>query len=442
MVNISIPLNEGQKGAVDLIDAFLHSSDKNVFVLTGSPGTGKTYMTKAVLEQYDSHKIFCGAVSHAAKSVLAKAIDYEFRTYTIAQLLGTKMEINLETGEFESILPKNNRAKLPIIKNGILLLDEVSMVDSIMHYNILEYLKAYNIKCIAIGDPFQLPPVEHALEDSLFFKHIDFSLTESMRFNESIRKLSEIYYREIKSFNEEGLINPWALNEHTQREDGEDYKFFNDIYGFIEQAAYEIKTHPDNPNYARVLAFKIKSINLINAEIRRLIFGEHTKQFEQGEILISAGGYAPFNEQIIHNGQVLVVEDFEPVDKHPFDLDVVKIQFKGMDHTELPPIYTLKNTEEAHKNYYKMKVKYHRLAKIGSIDDVHIYERFLKSIGWFQYGYSSTIYKAQGSTLQQTYVTEGEVMRVKMLDWKTKFQALYVAITRGKDKVFIHNKDY
>jgi hypothetical protein len=48
----------------------------------------------------------------------------------------------------------------------------------------------------------------------------------------------------------------------------------------------------------------------------------------------------------------------------------------------------------------------------------------------------------QGQTLNNVYVCEGEVMGVGPLTWKQKFQALYVAMTRAKEKLYIYNKEF
>ena len=50
--------------------------------------------------------------------------------------------------------------------------------------------------------------------------------------------------------------------------------------------------------------------------------------------------------------------------------------------------------------------------------------------------------RAQGATLNNAYILEGEVMNVKPLSWKQKFQALYVALTRPKKNLVIHNKEF
>jgi superfamily I DNA/RNA helicase len=72
----------------------------------------------------------------------------------------------------------------------------------------------------------------------------------------------------------------------------------------------------------------------------------------------------------------------------------------------------------------------------------HRYYAFTEQFAVFDYCYAVNLYKAQGQTLNNVYVCEGEVMSVKPLTWKQKFQALYVAMTRAKEKLFIYNKEF
>lgn len=69
-----------------------------------------------------------------------------------------------------------------------------------------------------------------------------------------------------------------------------------------------------------------------------------------------------------------------------------------------------------------------------------IYKEFVNSYAKFKYSYAISVHKAQGASIKNVYVFEGEIMGVKPTTMKEKFQSLYVATTRAKHRVYIYNK--
>lgn len=438
-------LNKDQKKAADEIGLFLNSNRAHgVFTLTGGPGTGKTFMLKAALDEYkQSRKVICGTVSHAARNVLSDAMDGSYDCYTVAQLLGMSMKINENDGSYYFESNKRAPQRIREATRGILVLDEVSMIDDGL-FDLLNYqIEKFNIKCIAVGDPFQLPPVEQE-HDSMYFDHIGATLTIPMRFGGPVAKLAKVYHDAIEGINEDEHVSNWVLNEKTLRANNlintNGYEFGNDLDKMLDIAAQDIKNHYEDKNHTRILAFRNAAVKHLNDQIRLRIYGSDTKQYEPGEIVISDGGYTSNYKSILYNGQVLKVESFKEVDNHPSGLPVLKLKFEGLDHSVLPPIYTLKNDPEVLKNYEQ--IKNNLILRAKENNHWGRYARFMSSFAHFTYGYAQNLYKCQGATLSNVYVCEGEIMDVKPLTLKQKFQGLYVAMTRAKEKVYIYNKNF
>lgn len=280
--------------------------------------------------------------------------------------------------------------------------------------------------------------------DSKFFENIGAELTIPMRFLGPISDIAKIYKNEINDINEGYSGDRFALNTHTNRQSNFDYTlqsgyyFNNNIFELVEQASAEIKANPDDINFSRILGFKNATIDLVNKEVRRYIYGEYLDQFEKGEIVISRGGFNIGKQIIIHNGKILKIDDTIDI-VGPYDIPCLSLKF----HDFIPEgnVVVVRNNPEALNLYEKQKNYFLDKAKSDSLQWGHYY-KFIDSFAYFDYAYSVNTYKVQGQTLNNVYVLENEIMSIKPLTLKQKFQALYVAMTRASKNLYIYNKNY
>lgn len=448
-------LNKDQEQAATNIKQFLSmpiSDVGNVFTLTGGPGTGKTYMLRQVLEDYKG-SVQGATVSHAAKNVLQHSIGSKVECITLASLLGLSQDIS-DTGEIIFRRSKDRQISSQIkTSSELIILDEVSQIPDSIYKIIMHEIQTYNVKLIAVGDPYQLPPVEQP-HDSKFFTNIHARLTIPMRFQGPISELADIYRNQIDNINNDHGFNQWALNSVTRREDNIDnntgYSFNNKLDAIIEQAADDIKAHPDDLSYARVLAFKNDSVAEINKRIRLVMYGSNLAQFEPNELVICEGGYSSFvggfRSQILYNGQILKIQSYKHV-IGPEEVPCLMMKFSNFDNFGGTPIYVVEDSYEGKLAYDKVKLK----LRTSALTHTNVafakaawkrYYSFIESFAYFNFANSLNLYKSQGQTLTNVYVCEGEVMAVKPLTWKQKFQALYVAMTRAKERLYIYNKEF
>jgi hypothetical protein len=275
----------------------------------------------------------------------------------------------------------------------------------------------YGTRVIAVGDPYQLPPVEQET-DSVFFDYIQSTLTIPMRYQGPISKVAGIYKNQIDNINEGYGFDKWALNTHTSRKDNFEgdtgYGFTNQLDDVIEMAAADVKAHPETPSYARVLAFKNDSVAEINKRIRRKLYGENLRQFEPGEIVICNGGYSITKTQqvlrdgewvpgklyrvpVLYNGQILKVESHTSI-KGPYDIPCEIMSFYGLSGVS-EPIYVVSDTSEANAMYKEKRDKLKSEAikqPAGSLKALawKRYYDFVDSFAYFDYAYSVNLYKA------------------------------------------------
>ena len=173
------------------IEAYNIVKNKNSLFLTGSPGTGKSYTLKKIIEYLIGENIKYGVTAlTGAAAILIKG-------QTLHSFLGIYKGDDTVDNLYNKIL--KTKKKLNILQNlEVLIIDEISMMDSIMFEKISLYLSKIknnnkpfgNIQLILIGDFCQLPPInglycfQSKLWDKIDMKKI--LLIKSMRHKDDI----------------------------------------------------------------------------------------------------------------------------------------------------------------------------------------------------------------------------------------------------------------
>ncbi len=138
---LAITLAENQ------IRAIHQAMEHKVMVITGGPGTGKTTIINAVLKIFSrlTPRILLAAPTGRAAKRMNEATGFE--AVTIHRLL----EYSLQKGGFQ------RNAERPL-KCDVLIIDEASMIDTILMYHLLKAVAA-TATLILVGDIHQLPSV-------------------------------------------------------------------------------------------------------------------------------------------------------------------------------------------------------------------------------------------------------------------------------------------
>jgi len=127
-------------------DAVKTAADSKFMVLTGGPGTGKTTVTLAIIKVFQilGTRVLLAAPTGRAAKRMSEATGLEAKT--IHRLL-----------EYKPAEGYKKNADYPL-ECDVLIIDETSMVDTILMYNLLKAV-ANETVVILIGDVDQLPSV-------------------------------------------------------------------------------------------------------------------------------------------------------------------------------------------------------------------------------------------------------------------------------------------
>lgn len=127
-------------------------SDNQLCIITGGPGSGKTYTARRIVEywkaKYGSNNIALAAPTGRAAARLAEC------TGLVAQTIHRLLEYQ-PRGESRGVFKRTKKRPLDV---AAVLVDEFSMVDIEMAFSLLNALKP-ETKVVLIGDMFQLPSV-------------------------------------------------------------------------------------------------------------------------------------------------------------------------------------------------------------------------------------------------------------------------------------------
>jgi len=424
-------LNEDQAAMVTSAMEYIKTNkeERDYFLIQGSSGSGKTFAIARLIDHLHGYSVVAAAPSHFAKNILSSFMSkFNITVYTVAALMGKKLTFN-DKGE-HILVDKPGRSRPPIMAADIVIIDEVSMIADDTTRELLRMCRGKKI--IFLGDYAQLPPVKQDT-DNIAFKNISARLVKPMRFAGPIYELASIVRKEINKARSGKFADIRTITMNTKRksvvgDDGSGYIFLNDFAPFINAAIKRFK-EKKGTKYVRVLAYRNKTIATLNNIIRKALYGPTAKQFEDGELVICNGGY----KQELSNGEVLIVKSTKKI-TGKYGIECLSMRFEGTN--VVVPVVATAGKEKYKDQLAMLKLQAYKISSKWSE-----YFAFKESFAYFDYSYSSSTHKAQGSSISNIFIMEEDILAIKPISIKEKLQSLYVAITRASFRVFIYNKN-
>ncbi len=377
--------NEKQK------EAIRKALNKNILIITGGPGTGKTTIIKAIVELYKNiHKLkddevkqelaLLAPTGRASKRMSEATL---FPATTIHRFL----KWNKETNRFGVDEYNKDNSRLIII-------DEVSMIDLSLFDHLLRGL-TNNIKLILVGDYNQLPSVGpgQLLKDFILSGTID---TVHL----------DLLYRQ-----DENSYIPTLAQEIKNNELSKDFLQTKSDYTFLECNSVSIREN-----------------------LKRVCKQIKDKGYDYKRVQVMAPMYAGPNG--IDNLNKELQDVFNPPDENKRELKIGDIIFRENDK-----VLQLVNMPD--ENIFNgdigiiTRIMYANTSKSGKNEiyvdyDGNIVKYIPKDFNKMKHGFIISIHKSQGSEFEVV------VMPISISYKRMLYQKLvYTAVTRAKRKLIL-----
>jgi ATP-dependent exoDNAse (exonuclease V) alpha subunit len=440
-------LNNDQQNLFDAITTKIENIIKtdmmwdNITSLIGPAGTGKTYLTTKLIENFIAEKKYTVATTtptHKALSVLRKNLSNskvkdhpKLILSTIHSFLNIKLVTDYNTGIQKFIIDKNSQSNTNV---DLLIVDESSMVSKELYKYIIEAIEMGRIKAVLfVGDKYQLLPVNDKNQILDKIKNT-YKLTKIVRQveNSYIIKIATKARKMIQEYNYTSLSDFFNQNFDA-----------NIIFFHGKDEFY--KHYCKNKNWTEedkvITSFKNSEVDTHNKIIRNFYWqskGYDTKKLEalqSGDTIVFQDSYVIKDNVIYHNGDIVTINYAKKEYLGALDIYYWRCKSKnGNDFNVVDPYSTKKfkfilsqMAKEAknEKNFYKKKelwtIFYHTKDLFANI----------------KYNFASTMHKLQGSTYESVYI---DLMQMDYLEKTNKdelFRLLYVSLTRASKNIII-----
>ncbi len=310
-----LQLTHCQQTAYDnIIETF---KTKNLFLLTGSAGVGKSSLTKLIANYYtDKGQNICAiAPTHIAKGVIEKFLNENrmlpITAFTVASMLG-KIKEHSYIGTKTYSNP--NHKKFDCYQ--LFILDEVSMVSNKDLKFIIAYMNKLNKKLLIIGDDAQLPSPS---EGYIITNDVNI-IEKANSFIFSEPTISKYHMTEIVRQVKDSPILTLATYIRDHLEEEFDISYEN-IISYNEAYELYVSLYHKNSTSCKMIAYTNQSVRTHNKEIRKRL--NYNEKLMVGDLLT---GYANIGwpSLIIQNGMDYKILQSIPTINHEI------ILYKGL----------------------------------------------------------------------------------------------------------------
>ena len=442
-------LTDSQAQLLTALSAFvLHHGPRDVFVLNGYAGTGKTSVVGALIRAMNENKIKTVnlAPTGRAAKVASKFSGISSQTIHKRIFRGNSLD-PLETHFF--LAENTDRDTIFFIDEASLIVDNENFNSSLLQQLIRHIYSAPGCAMILLGDIAQLPPIGMSKSPAMNQERL-----VEMGLSPILFTLNQPLRQSAKS----GILyNATAIRYALEKNlPFEKYMIFKKKFQDIEIISSETLSDCLSDSWSEVgkeetliITRSNKRANQYNQGIRReILFAE--SPLERGEkIIISKNDYFWSKKNdvngFIANGDIAEVEWIgTPIKKYGRWFVEVELQFPGIENSfsanlmlrsliaEGPSV----PRQEMERFYNSVLASYegelsHKIK--GALQDP--YYNALQA----KYAYCVTCHKAQGGQWKHVYIDLGGLMINENENLADFYRWLYTAVTRATEKVFFIN---
>ena len=453
-----IDFNNEQIEGLNKIRAWLKNGD-TFFTLAGYAGTGKSSIVKKILDEYRGD-VVVSAPTHKSVRVVADLTDREAKT--LQSLLGLRPDA--EAADFNpNDLQFKPIADPKINSYNFVILDECSMVNSELFHYIKTLTLNTQIKILFVGDPAQVPPIDQKISEVFHQSDIEIHWLTKVERQSSDNPIMFLYddLRNNLSSVDGGFIRKTNVNEKGE---GVIFTTNKDEFRKTILETFNSENSKNNINFAKVIAWRNKTVMASNKIIRTALFGKDSDVIEINDSIMGYRSVRSSNARynIIENS-----EDYKVINK--MDLSINKYGISGYQvrlREDLPhgkfknkDIFIINsNDNENLHNYAELHDKFKKTGKerkeIGSWSEYYSFRRqniLMKTIFKYRdgtprnkhdiivkdidYGYAITGHKSQASTYDIVFVLENDIKCNPVITERNKI--FYVAVSRPSKCAYI-----
>lgn len=406
-----IKLNKDQTNLIADLANF-YASDRQYYVLSGQAGVGKTtcmrYFAKLLQDQYPGIRICMGGPTNKSTAVLYEAVDdnsIEFKT--IYSLLGLRM---MASGEVKEL---KDSGETKIGDFDLVIVDEGSMVNSILIDYVLKKTALSDTKIIFIGDREQLPPVNELTSPIWTRFKTNYELTEVMRHQNAILD----FVQSIRA-----NPNPKFVSTGKQVKIATEDEYMAQIAGLAAIGEF-------HNGGAKAIAWRNVAVDFMNDFIRQ------NNAKTKGNDRYVVGDRVVFREPVVEDNRVKATVDEEGT---VISVDVTR-------HSMYPTLKAWKiriqldwgsSIVTAHIIHESSEREFQQM--LDEFKNVKRWDKFWKlkeAFNSIAYGYALTAHRSQGSTFKKVFLDAGDIMLNHKIDERTK--CLYVGASRAGQELWI-----
>jgi ATP-dependent exoDNAse (exonuclease V) alpha subunit len=430
-----------------------NKESKEIFILKGYAGTGKTTLLSTLVEQLSVIQMKSVLLAPTGRAAKVMSNYSKKPAFTIHKKIYFPKK-NPNGGVQFTLQINKHKNTLFIVDEASMISDNFQEVKGMASSSLLEDLLSYvysgeNCKLILIGDTAQLPPVNSELSPALMPETFEWKFQQEIHHME----LTEVMRQEEGS----GVLeNATLIRNQISEAFFEVFQFqiqgYKDIIRLIDgyeildaiHSAYDKQGMEDTAFIVR----SNKRANLYNQQIRsRILFKE--SDLSVGDFLmVVKNNYfwldAKEEAGFIANGDIIeVLEIYKRQELYGFQFAQVKVRM--LDYPNQIPFETMLlldtlTSESPSLTYDESNKLYQEV--LQDYDNEPMYKRVqkVKLNPYFnalqvKFSYAITCHKAQGGQwntvfVEQPYLPDGKIDK-EYLRW------LYTAITRAKEKVYL-----